>query len=250
MAVAMLVMVVPTVFADTTITASDFGNLDFDMAIQYDDDALAIFNFSGYGSFNLLGKSVDNTQFPYMGVDTTTTSVKSSIISDGGFIQFGVQRQDSYGGYGDPDQSSSSYVITSDSASLNFRSWTNYAALKDCNFGFQANDHFLASGDYNAYHNVINGNNNATFLATGSGTLDIDHMSDTAGNTGITFGLGCGCYTNADVTQTGSGFFGVSAHFENSFTNDGITAGGIVDYLEGYSFTDGFSWTNYDFSGN
>ena len=252
MVVSLLAMALPFVFAnvDVNISGTDYNNID--TSILYDNDAVAVFNYTGFGSFNLRGLGTDNTGYPSYGVDSTATTLTSDIVG-GGFIQFAVQRLDSYEPmYGDAVQSSYAYITSSDVASLDFRVTTNYASLGVNNYGWSTNDQFTASGNYTATHSITNGANNAGFLATGTnGTLDIDHMTDgTWGTNSIVFGAGGGCYTNANVDQTGSGTFVLGAHFENSFTMGTVTAGGAVTYSEGYSFTDGFSWTNYSFSGN
>lgn len=203
------------------------------------------------GGAHILGHlyAIDHDDNPYSyGVDTFLTNVHAFV--ENGYIDYGVDRLDSAGMYGPADQSTFSWIGASDWASLSFQTRTNFADLDSSNYGFQANDHFLAEGEYGAFHEVYNGDNYAYFEAGGDGTLDIDHMTDDTWTTAIKFGKGCGCYTNADVTQTGSGFFELGALFENSFTMGGMTASGPVDYYQYIEFGDGFSWSDYSFEGS
>ena len=100
---------------------------------------------------------------------------------------------------------------------------------------------------------------NFWILNTGSGTSNIDLMSEsTWGKTGsFQFGKGCGCYTNADVTSTGAGTFKVGAIAENQITvdlpsitinGDGIL--GSAQYLLQVTYGTGFSFSNFALSGN
>jgi hypothetical protein len=174
-------------------------------------------------------------------------------VEDGGLIQYGVVRTDSKTSYGIADQSTYSQVgvNTGGWAHLTFQTQTNYASLYSANWGFQANNQFMAGGVYSVQHDVVNGDNNAWLSAGGDGEVYIDHMSDgytTQSN--IQFGQGTGSFTNANVDQTGSGIFSIGGHMDNSLTWGGITSLGDIDFSTTVTFDSGFSWTDYSLSGN
>lgn len=244
--VLVLLLTPAVVFATTELDVDWDGAGGFSVDFDTGDADMGFETGGSYISGYLYAKDYDDNPYSY-GVDTFLTNVDAYV--EDGYIQYGVDRLDS-GPYGPADQSTFSYIGASDWASMTFQTRTNFADLDSSNYGFQANDHFLAGGEYMAYHEVENGLNNAYFEAMGDGTLDIDHMTDDTWTTGIKFGKGCGCYTNADVTQTGPGYFEVGAHYENSFTMGSMTASGPVDYYQRISFSSGFSWSDYSFSGD
>uniref|UniRef100_A0A6M3MB30 Uncharacterized protein n=1 Tax=viral metagenome TaxID=1070528 RepID=A0A6M3MB30_9ZZZZ len=235
------------VFAVTELDVDWDGAGGFSVDFDTGDAYMGFSTGGAYIEGHLYANDYDDNPYSY-GVDTFLTNVDAYV--ENGYIQYGVDRLDSTGMYGPADQSTFSYIGASDWASMTFQTRTNFADLDSSNYGFQANDHFLAEGVYGAYHEVLNGANIAWFDASGIGTLDIDHMTDDTWTTAIQFGKGCGCYTNADVTQDGSGTFVLGAHYENSFTMGGMTASGPVDYHQSILFGDGFSWSDYSFSGN
>lgn len=247
---AFLLIALPLVIAAPSFTTVNWtGGGVLDIEEQSDDDAYSWVHTEGNGIMGTYSLT-DSNDNPYSyGVDAVNTQLDASITN--GYIEFGVDRQDSKDSmYGPADQSTYSFLGSTGTGSLTFQTRTNYADLDSSNYGFQSNDQFLASGTYEAYHNVTNGANSAYFWAGGVGTLDQDHMTDDTGNTKINFGAGCGCYTNADVTQTGGGFFEVGGHFENSLTNTDVSATGPVTYVERYDFSDGFTWDGYNFMGD
>ena len=112
-----------------------------------------------------------------------------------------------------------------------------------------SNNQFLASGEYLIQHNVVNGGLFAGFMANGIGTADIDHMTDSAGNTETRFGWGGGCYTDADVTITGIGFYQRAADFLTSLNvANGGSALGVGSWSESWSFTNGFAMGDTSFT--
>jgi len=243
----MLLMTSTMVFATTELDVDWDGAGGFSVDWDTGDAGMRFSTLGDRIMGTLYAKDYDDNPYSY-GVDTFLTNVDAYV--ENGYIGYGVNRIDSTGMYGPADQSTSSSIGSTGWASLAFQTRTNFADLDSSNYGFQANDHFLAEGGYGARHEVYNGLNNAYFEAAGDGTLDIDHMTDDTWTTRIKFGKGCGCYTNADVTQTGSGYFELGAEFENSFTMGGMTASGPVDYLQRISFSNGFSWSDYSFSGD
>lgn len=242
----MLLMTSTMVFATTELDVDWDGAGGFSVDFDTGDAYMGFSTGGNYIYGELYAKDHDDNPYSY-GVDTFLTNVDAYV--ENGYIQYGVDRLDS-GPYGPADQTTFSSIGASDWASLTFQTRTNYADLDSSNYGFKATDHFLAEGEYGAFHEVVNGDNYAYFEVGGDGTLDIDHMTDDTWTTGIKFGKGCGCYTNADVTQTGSGYFELGAEFENSFTMGGMTASGPVNYYQSISFSDGFSWSDYSFNGD
>lgn len=213
-----------------------------------DDDALMNFYANGWTKGDLYAKDSDNNPYNY-GVDNFDAELESE-ITNGGYLEFAVDRTDSKeSSYGPADQSTLTWIGTNETAQLNYRVGTNFAQLRSSNYGWHSSDQFLASGNYEIHHSVTNGDNNAYLHAVGLGSADIDHMSDDTGNNYIKFGKGSGCYTNADTVFTGAGVFELGAHFDNSMTMGGWTASGPVDWTQTWSFGNGFSIADHSFEG-
>ncbi len=252
----LLLLTVPIVMADTDVSITGTGSMDTTAIIAYDDDALATFDFHGYGSFVLTGTGRDNTGYPYMGVDKTTTSVTSDITSGGGWLAFQVDRLDSYGGYGLPGQMSYSYVGSNDVASLDFRTITNYANLYSSNFGFQANQQFYASGSGFTIEHVLETGSPSEYgrlLLTGSGVASVDYMTDGYTNyNGFKFGYGDGCYENADLTATGAGTLTIGGMADNTMSAHDGSWSGVTSHFETWTWGSGGTIIvdDYAFSGN
>jgi len=239
--------------ADTDVSVTGNGAMDATTIIAYDDDAITRFDFHGYGSFDLTGVGRDNTGYPYMGVDKTTTSVKSDITVGGGWLEFETIRLDSYGSYGAPGQRSYSYVGSSDAASLDFRTTTNYASLVSSNYNFQSSQQFTASGSFNIIHELDANPTEFAFLnLVGSGSASVDYMADgyTSAN-GYYFGTGDGCCENADLTATGSGFLRIEAYADNNlWAHDGSWAQGGGSFTGTWSYTGSLLVDDYAIGGN
>jgi len=259
MVVSLLVMVVPTVFADVDVDIDSDIPVDTSLvwdgsgyvgifALVNDDDRVNFFT----GGAHISGSLYLGDAGEFYGVSSFNTNVDAYV--EDGYIIYDVDKLDAYYGYekyGPLNRSSYSYISSTGTASLAFNVHSDYAKFWD------SDGNFVADGEYLATHLVTNGigRNSAYFGATGDGTLDLHHERDrTIGNydlAPINFGGGLYSYSETShVTQTGAGTFAVGAHFENSFTMGGVTVGGIVGYSESYSFTDGFSWSDYSFSGN
>uniref|UniRef100_A0A6M3LXF0 Uncharacterized protein n=1 Tax=viral metagenome TaxID=1070528 RepID=A0A6M3LXF0_9ZZZZ len=235
-----------------TISWDGSGFVDIDAMVN-DDASVDFFTGGDSISGSLYLKDYGTGMYD---VNTFTTNVNAYV--EDGYIQYGIDRLDS-GPYGPADQSAYSYVGATGSASMTYTVITNYASLYSASYS----NNFAADageGTYFAEHRTDNGDNNAYFLAGGTGVLDVDHAIDGyTTHSSIGFGRGCGCYTKANVEQTGSGSFVVGGYFENTVSGgyDGIhdktpswTASGPVTYLQSFSFSDGFSWTDYSFDGN
>lgn len=232
MAILTALLMVGFVSADPTVIEIDWntaGTINID-AISSDDFESQFNMFSGnqvFGSFKL----TDSDDNPYSyGVDTVTAQVEGA-IAGGGFMEFINTRTDSkVSMYGDAGEQSYTYIETSDTAYLNFRTSGNYANLQSCNYGFHASNHFGASGNFLVQHSLNDDTGEVAWIETyGIGTTNIDLMGEsTWGKTGsFKFGKGCGCYTNADVSATGTGYFEVGAIADNQIDVDiGLTVFG------------------------
>lgn len=257
MVVTMLVMTLPFAFADTTVTWSGSGIVD--VIEQSDDDFYSQMNTGGntiWGTYTLT--DADDNPYGY-GVDTVLATLNAD-FEDGGFIEFINQRQDSLVSmYGVANERSYTYVGSSDVGSVDFRTGGNFASLKSCNYGFQASDHFYASGDYIVQHQLWDGDEGGWLLNTGSGTTDIDLMSESTWGTteSFNFGKGCGCYTNADVISTGSGRFELHGEADNllnvgmlPFSVSGDGSPGSATFTFSASYGSGLTIPDISFDGN
>lgn len=260
-AIAVLLISVPAMAdppSTTNVTWGASGNVN--IAVVSGNDFTSVFNTGGgwaSGAYTL----TDAGDNPYSyGVDTVTAQVQAN-VTGGGFLEFNNTRTDSWVPmYGSAGENSYTYITTDDTAQLQFRTRGNYADLQSSNYGFQANDHFQATGTFSVYHSLNdNTGEGAMLLNTGTGSTDIDFMSEsTWGKTGsFKFGKGCGCYTNADITATGSGVFQISAIAENQIDVDmlpfailGDGTLGSAQYNLGITYGSGLIISNFALSGN
>lgn len=244
----LLLLSVPTVLAtETTLTWDGSGSVDIDTLVN--DDVSV--DFLTVGS-HISGSLYLNDAAEVFGVSTFNTNVDADV--ENGFIEYGVTRLDAYYGYekyGPLDRTIYSAIESPGTASLSLNVHSDYAKF------WASGGDFVADGGYLALHSVTNGidRNSASLVAMGDGTLDLHHERDrTIGNydlAPINFGGGLYSYSEkSHVTQTGSGYFELSAEFENRFTMGGMTASGPVVYHQSISFSDGFSWSDYSFSGD
>jgi hypothetical protein len=159
---------------------------------------------------------------------SSTNSIIASVVN--GFAGFSNERTGAtiYGigqGYEGPGQVINSYVSASGgTASFDMSSGTNYADMANTSGGFNANAASFALTNFVGDRSTLN---SAGFSSIGSGTADVDLWHSSVGYYGansIDFGSGMGCYTDADVHNTGSGTFTVNAVGKNSIT----TASGWV----------------------
>lgn len=186
--------------------------------VMASNDMQSVFNVNANwsdGAYQLT--NAENNPYNY-GVHDVSAQVEAA-ITGGGMMQFTNTRLDSKASmYGNPGQVSDTFIGTSGTADMQFRTGTNYASMASSNYGWHANDHFAAAGDFQVRHTLTeNSGEFAQFVNLGSGTTDIDFMSESVGSTtgSLSFGRGCGCYTNADITATGSGMFMLDAVGEN-----------------------------------
>jgi len=246
--IALLSLAVPAFAADPT-----------DIEINWDGAGLvggevdtgdAVGSFQSVGAISNVGqfKATDSNDNPYnYGVDSGVFSLDTSISGSGwaGLLVNRTASKESM--YGPAGQVSSTYVAIGDgSATLQNRSGTNYAEMRDCNYGWNANDHITAISSSYIMERFVSsgpGSNQAVLSAAGSGSADLDCMNAEASAGQVRLGAGCGCYTNADFTATGSGQMLLSAHGNNSAVTamaPGMTGARSFDFIA--------SWVGGDFS--
>lgn len=195
---------------------------------------------------------VDANDNPYgYNVDGFSSYLDASVTD--GVISTGVNRVDSYSPmYGSGGQTSWCDVGTDGTASVAYRSTTNYAAMTDATYGYQlpGGHNVVISGasTYMIDRGINDGRGNQGYVfATGDGSATFDCMSATAsGCWSLTLGRGAGCYTDANFAATGSGgYFEVTGTGNNgvTFNGLGISSGGgslslIANWLNNFSVGD------------
>jgi len=235
--------------ATTSVDTNWNGAGSFDTHFIAGDDAQADFWTNGNfisGSFQATDS--DNNPYGY-GVDSVEAKVKSSVVN--GMIAYQFNRNDAKTSYGEAGQESYT-EIWGDTASFGWKSTSNYASLKSCNYGWQSNGQITATGNQQIYHsffNDVNDDKGAEIMFIGNAVTTITDMSETSGKSSFTFGKGCGCYTNAEVDIVGSGTFDLNAYANNSIVTDtGITTDGFLNIHS--EFGRGFHYNNFALSGN
>ena len=195
----------------------------------------------------------DNNNNPYgYGVDTTVTELRASVTN--GIIEHQVDRTDSKTSmYGDAGQKSYTIIDTFGTGGLDWRTKSNFASMKCCNYGFQSNNQITATGLHFIRHEIVaNENEGASIQVNADANTDITSMSEEINGNGFRFG-GCGCYTNENVHITdGSGSFNLGAHADNQINTDiGISVSGPgAQYGVSANFGSEFHFTNFALSGN
>ena len=268
--VFLLVMAMPVVLAQTTLDADwdGIGGVHFDFTAG--DDARS--EFTSYSPNHLWGvfNCTDYDDNPYgYNVDTFDTRVDAH-FEDGGVIEWQVDKTDNQASYGPAGQQSYSFITSDGTGDLKFKSWSNYASLQDCEYSYQSNDQFQATGEYEIFHSFNAGDDDggrrpdgALVWSIGSGSSSITLMnSDTgwsgADKTSYRFGTGCGCYQNTDVTATGAGHFEISAWADNALTLGAGPVGSILgdgsddsaQYTFSATYGAGFSYSGWWVEGN
>ncbi len=218
-------------------------------------DTLTSFHSEGtnhVGTFN----ATDSNNNPYnYGVDNNVASLET-VITGSGWAELLVLRTDSHEPmYGASGQESYTYVgISSGVATLQNQSSTNYAAMGDANYGWNANDHItVTSADsYTLIRGIASGSGDvASVKATGTGDADLDCMSSSANSSSLKLGWGSGSYTNADFSATGTGTFTLAATGDTSTTTamaPGMTGASSFSIIA--SWTSSFNVTDYSVTAN
>lgn len=257
LAVVMLVSLAGAALAadPTTVDVTWDGAGIVDGTVTSGDDANAAFtSFGATGNVGVFN-AVDNNDNPYTyNVDSCVFSLDTN-ISGGGYAGLQVNRTDAKTSYGLPGQLSYTYVeIANGSATLQNRSNTNYASMRDSNYGWNANNHITVTGASSYYleRYMDSGNTNfAGIQAGGAGDADLDCMSSEASAGQVRLGWGCGCYTNADFAASGSGTLTLTGVGNNSATTaalPGMTGANafsiIASWLGSFNISDYSTTTN------
>lgn len=196
------------------------------------DDAYV--NFSTVGSAysgHFASQYVENTAYPYMGVNTFQSYLNASVTNGG--ITYWTDRTDSYGSYGAAGQTSYSQLLASGgTGEMAMGSWTNFASQKDCLYSStgtklgvpvrtSGGHHFEADAtNYFMVHDITAPDGDWAYVtASGSGIADLDCMSNELGASSLRLGWGCGCYTDADFYASGSGSFEAYGQGTNSVSS-------------------------------
>lgn len=200
----------------------------------------------------------DSNDNPYgYGVDSFSALFTGSV--ENGFMTTDCLRTDSTGMYGvDGQYSFSGVEVWDGSASMAYRSTTNFAQMTDATYGNQLlGGHNIVVNNAAAYYMerwIDDGRGNRGYLeASGDGNATLDCMS--AGASGcwtLQFGRGAGCYTDASFSATGtSGHFEASGTGNNNVTFHGLgvsSGGGTLAFVA--DWTNNFSIADYSLSAN
>jgi len=239
--------------ATTSVDVNWNGFGKFDTTFNSGDDAVAQMWTTGNTAGNFQATDSDDNPYNY-GVDSTSALIRGD-INGGGSLEFNYLRTDRQGS-ADAGEFSNSFVGSSGTGSMDFRTSSNYHDLVSSNYGFQSSGQFQAIGDlFTITHTLqsANVNNLGNLVVSGDGSAVVDYMTDgyTAGN-GFRFGSGDGCFTNANILTTGNGVAQVYGQADNYLSAyDGswtMPVGG--SHTESWIYNDGLSVTNYAFNGN
>ncbi len=194
---------------------------------------------------------VDSNNNPYnYGVDSFSAYLNAGVTN--GYVSTGTNRVESYASmYGAGGQTSWSNVyVEGGTASMAYRSTTNYAQMVDATYTYQlAGGHnIVVNADYfEMSRGVADGRGNQGYISSyGTGSATLDCMSaEASGAWDLKLGRGAGCYTDANYNATGDGYFeatGIGNTFV-TFNGLGISAGGgslsvIANYLNSFGIGD------------
>jgi len=232
LAMLAILMMTGVISAQTIVDTSWSGSGNFEVHFVAGDDAHSDLWTGGTSiSGNFYAVDYDDNPYDYE-VDTTESRVKAS-VTGGGYIEYIHVRDDSWRRmYGDAGQKSYSFIGTDDKAEMAFASWTNYARLRDCEYGKPRTSnghHFEASGDeFQIYHELNDQNGDgASIEVFGSGSAWINLMNSETGWAGnpkgsFKFGKGCGCYKDAKAGMSGVGIFRENAWADNELNIDAL----------------------------
>lgn len=254
--IAIAIALLATLLIGSTVSADDPTevNIEWDGAglvettVNAGDDAVTTFSTAGAyikGSFN----AVDSNNNPYSyGVDSYTTYLNAEVT--GGWMEMVTDRLTSKTSmYGPAGQQSGIFVGTTGTASVAQRTTTNYAAMKDPTYTYQltGGHNVVVDGVYELNRWILDGQGNRGYVYSyGEGSAVLDSMStESSGNGGIRLGWGCGCYTDASYTATGSGYFEATGvgNTKVKYEGLGIESGGgslsiIADFVNGFNIAD------------
>jgi len=250
-----LAIVASPVMAATTIDTTWSGSGIITHDFYSGDDAETHIYTSGStisGEFH----GVDSDDNPYgYGVDTTDAKIKSHVVD--GIIEYDFKKTDNYDRmYGPAGQESYTLIDTYGTGDFAWHTNSNYAQLRNSNYGWQSNNQIQATGLHHIYHSFFiddEYNEGAEIEVTADADTSITDMCEDHWGSSYKFGKGCGCYTNAKVDITnGAGTFDLHAYGDNQITTDnGITVTGPGAHLNVHGdFGNGFHYSNFALEGN
>jgi len=175
--------------------------------------------------------ATDANDNPYgYGVDSNSAYIVASF--QGGYAQFRTDRLTSYVPmYGPAGQCVEAGVFSTGTGTIATGSSTNYAAMVNGTYGkpWLNGANFTATGDYSIYQIIgAPSGNFASVQVAGEGSASVNCMTTQAFATRADLGWGAGCYTNAKVNATGSGWYVVQAYGVNGLATPIAGADGSV----------------------
>lgn len=236
----MVIALLATLLIGTTVSADDpdsvtttwDGSGYVDVQSNSGDTTSYLHTYGSHiqGSYEVTDKN-DN---PYgYGVDTHEAILTADV--ENGYIYSGSERLTSKESmYGEPGQQSYSEVTVYDgTASMAYRTWTNYASLKDPGYTYQldgGHNIIVNAAEYYIDRGLVaSDGSNAYTHAEGSGTAILDNMCSEASADRVRLGWGCGCYTDASFTAEGAGYFKLQAVGEDEITMPHANAYGDLE---------------------
>lgn len=252
MVMALVMLLVPgTLFADEATEV----NVNWDGAglvgtIVNTGDAETNFSTGGNhieGHFKAI--DANNNSYSY-GVDNFTTQLMAN-VTDGYIVSQTDRLTSKVSMYGDPGQYTFSFLdVDGGTGSMAIGTVSNYAAMKDCTYQNQlpGGHNMVVDANYYILERFVQASDGdfGEFWAIGNGQATLDSMSSDMYATGVLFGHGCGCYTDASFTATGAG-----GHVEITgsggnlvkFEGLGIQSGGgslsiIADWVNSFNISD------------
>jgi len=252
-ALALLIQTIPALGATQVDINYDTYNGQVTVSFLAGDDAETYFDTAGshiWGEFH--AKDFDDNPYNYQ-VDTFETWAQAE-IEGGGYIEWQTDRTDSWTSmYGDAGQVSYTLIDTDDYGFVKFKTNTNYARLRDCEYGFQNDNQFQASGSYYfMVHQLTDSDGEGMYvLLTGDGSGQITVMNGESWGSSWKFGKGCGCYTNGKASATGSGYFEASGWASNYLdSNLGFNLPNGGSFYLGIDYNDGLTVDDFSSEGN
>ncbi len=250
--------------AGSALASTDFhsewqGSGEVSADFNAGDDAVVSFETGGSyieGEFDATDKQ--NNPYSYA-VDDVKGSIRAE-VEGGGLIEYEHERTDSEDYYGHSGQSTWTKVESTDEAGVAFRSRTNYASMKNSNWGFQTNNHFEAEGESFSIEHALGtpeddpddpilwndgeyeGDWNGAYLNTvGSGEASVTMMGQKANNDHFNFGDGTGCFRNVGVDAEGGGQTNLYSHGTDYLAGDDFEMSSGGSYSQEWNYDDGVS---------
>jgi hypothetical protein len=232
----------------------DYGAGYIGATVTAGDDATT--TFSTFGDA-ILGRftATDKDDDPYTyGVDTFDTYITAEVLAYYGGINYYTQRNDS-GPYGPAGQNSTSSVYVEDGwGAMATGSNTNYARLRDCQYGDPTTTNGVNIEANAAYYEIIRelvANNGDTAYAwgMGNGVAQLQCFNAEAWNNGsnhLRLGWGCGCSpypAYVDYHAVGSGYFETFIEGSSQATIRNLTTSGATGGALNWSAPGGLDWS-------